>query len=181
MKRKWICMVVLVAVILAGCNTVAPEQTNEPPAELYDIYLYSGSEAEGVFTMDADTFVFPETDSDASFDYPPQIILKISGVPITMDYQKIEANMRTYLAEDGLSSCQIDARNRALISMTIRDKSLMRDFIYWDEVLYKLSATEIISDYYYEEWSDHSISFSTSMTLQGEDPSTVHTVEGFVA
>jgi len=181
MKRKWICMVVLVAVILAGCNTVTPGQTNEPPAELYDIYLYSGSEAEGVFTMDADTFVFPETDSDDLFDCPPQIILKISGVPITMDYQKIEANMRTYLAEDGLSSCLIDARNRALISMTIKDKSLMRDFIYWDEVLYKLSATEIISDYYYEEWSDHSISFSTSMTLQGEDPATVHTVEGFVA
>ena len=64
MKRNWICLVVLVAVILVGCNTVNLQASED----LYDIYLYSGTDAEGVFTMDADTFVFPETDADTAFD-----------------------------------------------------------------------------------------------------------------
>lgn len=184
MKRKWICLVLLAAVLLAGCNQAAPGQTNEPTTmsvlEPYMVYLSSNTEAEGLFTTDVETFASLETDAAPSFDYPARIALQIGSKTVEMDYNRTGVNSHTYQEENGLSRCQLNVDNGALTFLTIMDEALLADFVCEDAASFENSAKQLISAYYNEDWSKYSIACSTSMTLYGENYATGHTADGFV-
>lgn len=185
MKAKWICLVLLAAVLLAGCNQVEPGQTAETTTmsvlDPYTVYLSSYTEAEGLFTTDVETFATLDTDAAPGFAYPARIALQVGSKTAEMDYTRTGVNSHWYQAANGLVRCQLNVDNGALTFLTIMDKALLTDFVCKDATSFENSAKQLISAYYNEDWSKYTVACRTSMVLQGEDYGTGHTADGFVA